>query len=346
MKKLIFLTLLLSVALLFVSCQGDIDTKTEATANNEETSIETTETTQMSEETSSVESTSNSEEASSVESTSNAEETSSVEDISNTEETTLTQETENNEPYEIKADDYTLIKNENGCYLTFDDISKYQNNSNGGSVLADVVFKSIKDFKDSVTQGLLTDDDKYIVASFPKNTDGSIKTCDFNNLYEPILPQGSSITKVLWESDNYSFRIIEEDVYYGYFNIFTAEDYMRIYQDEYENALNKDTITITETEEADGKVIIHYKTKAAKLKLERYTLQSGDKTIIIDKKFIITGDPILNPSDTVPSNIRLYCNEGDKYYIINIDTVYEDPTDEWLLEFGLKPYIENDHEVM
>ena len=54
MKKIIFLTLLLSVALLFVSCQGDIDTKTEATTNNEETSIETTETTQMSEETSSI----------------------------------------------------------------------------------------------------------------------------------------------------------------------------------------------------------------------------------------------------------------------------------------------------
>ena len=40
MKKLIFLTLLLSVALLFVSCQGDIDTQIEATTGNEETVVE------------------------------------------------------------------------------------------------------------------------------------------------------------------------------------------------------------------------------------------------------------------------------------------------------------------
>ena len=37
MKKLIFLTLLLSVALLFVSCQGDTDTQMEETTGNKET---------------------------------------------------------------------------------------------------------------------------------------------------------------------------------------------------------------------------------------------------------------------------------------------------------------------
>ena len=41
MKKIIFLTLLLSVALLFVSCQGDGDIQTEATTAAQETSVET-----------------------------------------------------------------------------------------------------------------------------------------------------------------------------------------------------------------------------------------------------------------------------------------------------------------
>ena len=278
--------------------------------------------------------------------TDSSEETSSVQKAENTDETTVTHETENDEPYEIKVDDYTLIKNENGCYLTFDDISKYQSNSNSSMEVANVEFSSIKEFKDRVTKGLLTNGEKNIVADFSKYDNGYIKMCDFNNLYEPMLPQGSTIPRVLWEADSYSFEICRENIYYGYLLIMTKEGYTRIYENEYENALNKDTITITKTEEIDGKCIIYYKTSAASIRLERYTLYSGDKTIIVDKKFVLEGHPLLNPSETVPINIRMYCNEGNKYYIVNIDTVYEDPTDGWLLEFGLKPYIENDHEVM
>ena len=50
MKKLIFLTLLLSVALLFVSCQGDADTKTEVTTGNEQTVAETATTAEVTSE--------------------------------------------------------------------------------------------------------------------------------------------------------------------------------------------------------------------------------------------------------------------------------------------------------
>ena len=339
MKKLIFLTLLLSVALLFVSCQGDIDTKTEATANNEETSIETTETTQMSEETSSVESTSNSEEASSVESISNAEETSSVEDISNTEETTLTHETKNDEPYEIKVDDYTLIKNENGCYLTFDDISKYQNNSSSGSsVLGEIIFGSVKEFKDTVTKGLLTDWQKEIVARF-ENVGDNIQTCDFNNLYEPKLPQGSNAKEVYWNGTAYSYLVMMSDQSFGYVRCYTKEMYDEIFQSKYEDFFNQDTITVTGTEVIDGKEITYYKTSTGVSSYnERYTLTNGNKTVTVDKIFYSSDDTL--------NRVTLYCTDGSLHYTVTLHKLTEKPTDEWLLEIGLKPYIENDHEVM
>lgn len=321
-KIKLLLTVLLTVILCFVFVGCD---------NSEEESLSTndnnTETTQNIE-------------------TSNTEETSSTQETENAEETAITLETENNEPYQIKVDDYALVKNENGCCLMFDDISKYKNSSSGAIMVGDIGFHTIKDFKDTVTNGLLSDDAKVVVASFPRNADGSIQTCDFNNLYEPILPQGSQTPELRWGGDYYAFEIIMDDVYNGYFTVCTEEYYIRQYEFWYENILNKDTITVTETEEIDGKVIIHYKTGMATIKLERYTLQSGNKTIIVDKKFIVKGDPTLNPSDTVPSNIRLYCEEDGRYYIMNIDTVYEDPTDEWLLQFGIKRYVENDHEVM
>ena len=282
-----------------------------------------------------------------VESTSVTETTEATTDseTDSTEETTETPETENNEPYEIKVDDYTLLKNENGCYLTFDDISLYKNSSSGGIMVADVEFSSIKEFKDTVTKGLLMAEDKEIVANFSKSGD-SIQTCDFNNLYEPILPQGSQTTEVLWGGNHYSFRTKIDSVYYGYFTVCTEEYYISRYESQYENTLNRDNITIIKTEKTDVKDVIQYQTSMSTITLERFTLQSGNKTIIVDKKFIVKGDPSLNPSDTVPSNIRMFCKEGNQYYIMNIDTVYEDPTDEWLLQFGLKRYIENDHEVM
>ena len=346
MKKLIFLTLLLSVALLFVSCQGDIDTKTEATANNEETSIETTETIQMSEETSSVESTSNSEEASSVESTSNAEETSSVEDISNTEETTLTHETKNDEPYEIKVDDYTLIKNENGCYLTFDDISKYQSNSIGNSALADVKFSSMKDFKETVVNGLLSDSDKQIIAGFPKYGE-HIQTCDFNDLYEPIVPKKCNMNNIYWMGEIYTFDISLGNDAFGSITYLTKE-YYDIFFEHYENFFNSDLITVTSVEEKNGVITTNYDTATSVLKNVRYTLSVGNKIVIVEKEYCIDSDYnyIFGYTDDIPYAITLYCVEGNTYYRVSLNELEQDPTDEWLLEFGLKPYIENDHEVM
>ena len=255
-----------------------------------------------------------------------------------TEETTVTPETENNEPYEIKVDDYTLIKNENGCYLTFDDISKYQNNSsNGSSVLGEIIFGSVKEFKDTVTKGLLTDWQKEIVSRF-ENVGDNIQTCDFNNLYEPKLPQGSNAKEVYWNGTAYSYLVMMSDQSFGYVRCYTKEMYDEIFQSKYEDFFNQDTITVTGTEVIDGKEITYYKTSTGVSSYnERYTLTNGNKTVTVDKIFY---------SSNMLNRVTLYCTDGFLHYTVTLHKLTEDPTDEWLLEFGLKPYIENDHEVM
>ena len=270
----------------------------------------------------------------------NVEETSQV-----GEETTVTPETENNEPYEIKVDDYTLIKNENGCYLKFDDISKYQNNSSNGSMVAgEITFDSIKEFKDRVTKGLLEDWEKQFVASF-SNNGVDIQTCDFNNLYEPLFPQGSDIVGVGWKITSYYFMINNDNEYFGFINVLSYEEYEKQYTRDFENALNGDQITIESVEIVDKKEITYYKTPLASLKREAYTLQKGNITVLVDKRFSLT-DLSISQSSSIPYRITLYCSDGDRYYTVTLYSLQEDPTDEWLLEFGLKPYIENDHEVM
>ena len=270
--------------------------------------------------------------------TESTEETTANSETDSTEETTETPETENNEPYEIKVDDYTLLKNENGCYLTFDDISKYKNNSSSGSmVVGDITFKSIKEFKDTVTKGLLEDWQKSIVADFSSNG-VDIQTCDFNNLYEPTMPQGSTVAEVYWKGDAYSYYVKMSDESFGYVRYHTKDIYERKYQQEYVEYFDKDTVTITGLERIDEKEIIHYKTSMASLYNVRYTLTSGDKALTVDKRYY--------SSDDIPNRVTLYCTDGILYYTVMLHSLKEDPTDEWLLQFGLKRYVENDHEVM
>ena len=256
-----------------------------------------------------------------------------------TEETTETFETENNEPYEIKVDDYTLLKNENGCYLTFDDISKYQNDSSNGSMVAsEIEFKSIKEFKDTVTKGLLEDWQKQVVASF-SNNGADIQTCDFNNLYEPTLPQESNVAKVYWNGDTYSYLVMMIDESFGFVQHHTKESYDKMYSYEYEQYFNRNTVSVIRVEESDGKEITYYKTSTGvSLHKERYTLTNGNITVQVDRDYYSSDDTL--------RRITLYCSEGNLYYTVTLYSLKEDPTDEWLLQFGLKRYIENNHEVM
>ena len=256
-----------------------------------------------------------------------------------TEETTETLETENNEPYEIKVDDYTLLKNENGCYLTFDDISKYKNNSSNGNVVAgEIIFGSIKEFKDTVTKGLLTDWQKQVVASF-SNNGVDIQTCDFNNLYEPMLPHGSNVIEVYWMGNTYSYYVKMSDGSFGYVRYYTKEKYDQKYSYEYEEFFDRDTITVIGVEERDETVITHYKTSTGVSEYqEMYTLTNGNKTIKVNRRYYT--------SDDIPNRVMLYCTDGILYYTVTLHSLKEDPTDEWLLQFGLKRYVENDHEVM
>lgn len=249
------------------------------------------------------------------------------------EDTTTTVETENTDPYEIRVDDnMVFIKDENGCYVVIDDLYKYSNSSYGGSQLAYIPFESMKKFKDTITNGLLTDSDKELIA-WAVRVYSDNKTCDLNNLYEPIMPQGSNAGEVGWYVDYYSFNIRKDEVYKGHIKVFTENDYNTFYIRDYENFLDEKD-TVTKVENIDGVETIYYYWSHYSYKNVRYTLQSGNKTVIVDKKFD------LGKSETVPYDIKLYCVEGNKYYIVNFDKVYEDPSDDWLLQFGLKRYVD------
>ncbi|MBR7122913.1 MAG: hypothetical protein IKC95_05610 [Oscillospiraceae bacterium] len=252
--------------------------------------------------------------------------------------------------YEIKCSDYTLIGKNNEFFVVFDDINIYQSQGPESQVKGTIDFPTMKDFKDSVTKGLLTDYQKEIAAGFEKNSAGAIMTCDFDNLYIPTLPKDCVASVVSWEGQYYSSLFLPNDknhglFSHGWFNYLTKDWFDSRYQEDYLEYFNNDKITVTKTQTlAGGKIATYYTTSAGEFMNVRYTMTVGTKVITVDKEFILqlhrTPLPFETISSTVPEDVDLYITSGDKFCHINLDGLSEDPTDAWLSRFGLEKYVD------
>lgn len=241
-----------------------------------------------------------------------------------------------------KVDDYSIVRDNGEYFIIFDDITIYQNG--GLQQLGILDFSSMKEFKDSVTKGTLTDSQKRIMAtSFKKDENGAILACDFDNLFVPTLPKTGSVATVSWTGGkNYSFELTFGNEMFGWLSYMTKESYTSRYQKNYLNLFERESIEVTSTENlGDNKVAIYHSTSAGELKNIRYSLTDGEKTIIVDKTFRLRMDnPKLETSSTVPSEIILYCEDSEERYVITLYGFVEDPTDDWLLSFGIEEFTE------
>ena len=249
---------------------------------------------------------------------------------------------DNGEQNEIEVDDYAIINRNNECYIVFKDVAQYENN--GQSELATIEFATIEELKEAVTKGKLSDWQKEVIAtSFPKNDIG-IMSCDFNHLYTPTMPVGGTVSGVSWGGENYSFYLEFSNGVFGYAHYYTEAQYNQIFELEYENYFNKETITVTKNEQISNgeKVATYYSTLSGELMQIRYTIVNDNKTFIVDKTYRINMvDETIITSSWIPSNITMYCVEGGVCYVIDIFGFVEEPTDEWLIQFSMNRYIAN-----
>lgn len=78
----------------------------------------------------------------------------------------------------------------------------------------------------------------------------------------------------------------------------------------------------------------------------RYSLTVGEKVIVVDKTFRLQmNNSDIVTSSTVPSNIALYCTSDEGFCYVSLYDFTNDPTDEWLMNFGLQKYVDNGYAV-
>lgn len=261
-------------------------------------------------------------------------------------------DTPQNEPsvviqhYDINAD-YSLEYKDGGYVIIFDDPSVYDKNGQMSSYEQSYVdFSSVKEFKEAVTTGKLSDSQKRIVAKyFSKNAEGAVLTCDFSRLYVPTLPSSAtrydSVEWTGWEYD-YSFSVGSGGS--GFVSCMTEDLYNIRYQRDFVELFDRDTITVTDKKTVDNKEETNYKTTTGSFKKIRYTLSIKGKTIVVDKTFALQSKypNSFSASSTAPRKIILYCNSNGQHYIVSLYDLQEDPTDEWLLEFGLEEFVDTE----
>ncbi len=243
---------------------------------------------------------------------------------------TVPNQTVENVPVDYEKQDYTLVSENGEHYIVFEDADKYENFQCQEAAIS---FPSMQTFKDSVINGTLSSSKKATMTKvFRKNEDGSVPACDFDNMYVPVVPGEYFVEGVGWEGgEAYGFIVYFTDDTSASIQYLSADRYEEIYQSKYVNYFDNDNITVTKTEiTEDGKEIIRYRSKVASFRAVRYSVTEGDKTVIVEKTY--------RDSQSSPYKLKLYGTQGQQHYVVTIMQMRHDPTDEWIMSFGLEKF--------
>ena len=196
---------------------------------------------------------------------------------------------------------------------------------------------------ETVTQGKLTDGQKrHIAEVFPKDETGETLMCDFDNLYEPALPEGWTVYSVGWYGPYYSFEIVSGAAS-GFVRWLPETIYDKILQRDYTDFFDNERITVTKTENEGGKERTFFNGDQMQ---ERYVLYEGKRTITVDKYYIFNFDSDLSvdseplpDSNDVPVSVPLYCEEGEElFYTVMLYNFGSAPDDQLLKQFSMTPF--------
>ncbi len=225
---------------------------------------------------------------------------------------------------------YSLVEENGQHYIVIKDEEAYANYK---CDTAAIDFSSLSEFRDAVVNGtLLPQDVAKIAQAFPRTENGYVRACDFDNMYVPLAPGEYTVDGVSWEGgEAYTFRICLQDGVDATFQYLSGGLYDEIYNRDYRDFFEKDTITVRKTEVLDtGETVTEYDTGRADFRSVRYVLTGENKTIQVDKTYRDASD--------APYKVKLFGTVGTQRFVVTVLNVTTEPTDDWLVGFGLEKY--------
>ena len=244
---------------------------------------------------------------------------------------------------------YDLYQKNEQWFLTFNDTYRP---INGCEYVDTPQFSSIEEMRTAIRTGDFTATELWAIENtFAKDAQGNILVCNFEKLYVPTLPDGLVFDYLFWRGEALQFECTTENPNYLIILTLNDDEGYKVYFDRYyENYFDYVTVKITEhTTVEDRNAEVYYcESSTVRDKIVKYVLRNDSKTIYVREKYVIgntenmpDGFSELSPSecsDIVPRSIFFAGNDNGQEFYGFLYSLSERPSEEFLLQLGVKPY--------
>lgn len=207
---------------------------------------------------------------------------------------------------------------------------------------AGIEFSTVEEMKSDILSGNFTSiDERKALEGFDENDD--LKVRIFNHIYSPVMPEDTSIDKVIWLGETYHF-IMATPLENVRFYILSKEEYDEaisgldnMYDDD------EDIIMLEETVEEDRDATVRtfaYREgttqEGDKLTKKIYTLNEGEKSLLVCESYQTEKD-----EDTELTSVTVWGVENGVYFRVYMSwhaqplSAEQRPSVEWLSAWGV-----------
>lgn len=248
----------------------------------------------------------------------------------------------------ISTDDYTIEKIDGTYYLSFHEGKKATESQINSCTQADITFASFQELINALKNNELTYEQKIIMqASFSQNDNG-IVLCNFDQIYEPVLPDNMAYNQISWEGNDFlSFSFPG-----GVVHFYDRETYTAHFEKNYLNYPSGSDVVIKNSYRENYDSLpcewTEYTQYGNTYRIGRFDITTSDGVFHVFLDYILRYTGSFNhvtASDTIPYMVTVYGELDGQYVRIVLSSPDTAPTVEWLSSFGITPYADNSDHV-
>ena len=247
----------------------------------------------------------------------------------------------------IVNDKYTIYQEEEKWYMEFPSEETGDPSESGSGQDADGEciavdypdFNTIYEMQEQIITGNLSDSSIALFRSFSKN--GKLEIYNPYDLLYLITPDNTEPGSIIWWGTGYSFEFCGPEVT-GFIMCCSKEAYDYEFEAMYAGFPAESTSVISDVILTDRNAReVHYMTRSAELKKVIYESHTEEYDFYATEEFVLNyfegAVRLTDPSSTIPWEVRLYWNDGERYYYGYFSSFTERPTEEWITGFRLVP---------
>ena len=246
-----------------------------------------------------------------------------------------------------ETDTHRVFYSNGKCYIEFFEDLKYSGKSNLLSIeeVTTVKVQNADELCKKIVENDFTFKEKQMIYYATTDENGNLERCifDIEKMYQPVFPENTELIHLVWHGLPYYLYVARyAESFLVYVSCYEKDYYSEVYKREITDEIAKletsDSYTVTQLKDKNA---VEYRSDINKYVI--YDIEKDGKDITVKEEYHISDIYIDVVSETVPYNINIYVTEGDLCYNVCVADCYflfdEHPGEEWLLSFGMEPYV-------